>query len=356
MPFVQATCPNCGGIIEVDDSQEAWICKACGRPFIVEKAINNYNTTIQNTITVGDGGTVVVSDPNSVDARINNAEDYLSKLHDYKTAEKLFREIANDAGGDWRSWWGIVKSVTHNFERNFANDSIDSMNQFFNNTVGFVQNAANVAPAEMVDQMRSTWEAYQKSAIEQTRQSVIANYQAAFKKGDPSQINFIKLDYFKLNERKGYLDSVTNYGRMLISGMMTLETCQSREFLKRHEFICLQLMTKELTHTLACNPKVSSRIFGRQIILDYAETLNLGPSNVSDLMKVTNPLPLVFVAGRTAYMKPTESEDLVYTADIPITSEAMVWANKGKCPACGGSYPFFSDICVRCGRAKTGFW
>jgi hypothetical protein len=355
MPFVQATCPNCGGIIEVDDSQEAWICKACGRPFIVEKAITNYNTTIQNTITVGDGGTVVVSGSNSLDGRINNAEDYIYKLHDYKKAEELFREIANDAGGDWRSWWGIVKSVTHNFERDFANDSIDSMNEFFSNTVGFVQNAANVAPAEMVDQIRSTWEAYQKSAIEQTRQSVIENYQAAFKKGDPSQINFIKLDYFKLNESTSYLDAVTNYCKMLIADMMTIETCQSREFLKRREFRRLQLMTKDLTQAIATEPKVASRIFGAKIISDYAKALNLGPLPETTLWRETSPLPLVFVAGRTAYAKMPRGEEFFYTADVPVTSDSFAWAARGWCPVCGGSFKITTGKCRQCGRTKIGY-
>ena len=45
MALVQAKCTNCGANLEVDSSKEAAICQACGTPFIVEKAINNYNTT-----------------------------------------------------------------------------------------------------------------------------------------------------------------------------------------------------------------------------------------------------------------------------------------------------------------------
>ena len=41
--FVPAACPKCGGQLEVDPTQEAAICKYCGTPFIVEKAIQNYN-------------------------------------------------------------------------------------------------------------------------------------------------------------------------------------------------------------------------------------------------------------------------------------------------------------------------
>ena len=41
--FVPAVCPKCGGQLEVDPSQEAAVCKYCGTPFIVDKAIQNYN-------------------------------------------------------------------------------------------------------------------------------------------------------------------------------------------------------------------------------------------------------------------------------------------------------------------------
>ncbi len=42
-PLVPAICTQCGARLEVDPSQEAAICKYCGTPFIVERAINNYN-------------------------------------------------------------------------------------------------------------------------------------------------------------------------------------------------------------------------------------------------------------------------------------------------------------------------
>ena len=45
MPLVPAVCPNCKGTLEVNPAQDAAICRFCGTPFIVEKAINQYNTT-----------------------------------------------------------------------------------------------------------------------------------------------------------------------------------------------------------------------------------------------------------------------------------------------------------------------
>lgn len=44
MPLVAAKCTQCGGELKVDPSQEAAVCTFCKMPFVIEKAINNYNT------------------------------------------------------------------------------------------------------------------------------------------------------------------------------------------------------------------------------------------------------------------------------------------------------------------------
>ena len=41
--LVAAVCTQCGAQLEVDPNAEATVCKYCNTPFIVEKAINNYN-------------------------------------------------------------------------------------------------------------------------------------------------------------------------------------------------------------------------------------------------------------------------------------------------------------------------
>ena len=45
--LVSGICPQCGGKIKVDKTQEAAVCEHCGTPFIVEKAINIVNNNIQ---------------------------------------------------------------------------------------------------------------------------------------------------------------------------------------------------------------------------------------------------------------------------------------------------------------------
>lgn len=66
MPFVQAKCPECGGMLAVDADKKAAVCQFCGEAFIVQEAINNYNTyneTINNYNTThqyGEGAVVNV--------------------------------------------------------------------------------------------------------------------------------------------------------------------------------------------------------------------------------------------------------------------------------------------------------
>lgn len=49
MPLISAKCTNCGANLEVDNTKEAAICSYCGSAYVVEKAVNYYNTT--NNIT-----------------------------------------------------------------------------------------------------------------------------------------------------------------------------------------------------------------------------------------------------------------------------------------------------------------
>lgn len=59
MPLVPAQCPNCSGKLNIDSEKDAAICQYCGTPFIVEKAITQYNTNnnfnIDNVTIVNNG-------------------------------------------------------------------------------------------------------------------------------------------------------------------------------------------------------------------------------------------------------------------------------------------------------------
>lgn len=44
-------CPNCGSILSIDPDKEAIICQYCNTPIISEKAIKNYDSSLNATST-----------------------------------------------------------------------------------------------------------------------------------------------------------------------------------------------------------------------------------------------------------------------------------------------------------------
>lgn len=71
MPLAPAKCPECGGLVEVDSEKRAGLCQHCRQPFVVEDAIQTFNTYFQTTNNYntthnyGDGAVVnVYEDPN----------------------------------------------------------------------------------------------------------------------------------------------------------------------------------------------------------------------------------------------------------------------------------------------------
>lgn len=92
MPLVPAICTQCGSQIEVDNTQEAGICRFCGTAFITEKVINNY--TINNTIKV-ENASINVSSVN-VDNLIKRALEFESNGDTEKAIEYYNRVLDED--------------------------------------------------------------------------------------------------------------------------------------------------------------------------------------------------------------------------------------------------------------------
>lgn len=86
MPFVQAKCPNCGGFLAVDNTKDAAVCQFCSTPFIIEKAINNYNISINNNISVNQANIKIEGAP-TVDNLIKRAMSFEKQGNIYTALE-----------------------------------------------------------------------------------------------------------------------------------------------------------------------------------------------------------------------------------------------------------------------------
>lgn len=110
MPLVPAICTQCGAQIEVDNTHEAGICKHCGTAFITEKAINNYNTTVNNNF----NGAYVTFNVESEFERELKAIEALSKLNQNSKAElKAFR-LTEKYPHEARAWLWSARLSEHN--------------------------------------------------------------------------------------------------------------------------------------------------------------------------------------------------------------------------------------------------
>ena len=115
MPLVNAKCTNCGGTLSVDASKDAAICDFCGSPFIVEKAIQNYNYHITNNITAQN---VIIAGKGEMEKErlLQNAKTQL-EFKDYATARSIFQEVSTDYPDDYRAWYGMASIDTENFTK-----------------------------------------------------------------------------------------------------------------------------------------------------------------------------------------------------------------------------------------------
>lgn len=113
MKLVSAKCPICGGTLQVDSEKDAAICEFCKSPFIVEKAIQNYNTTIVNNNTFN-GATINV---------VNQGED----------AKKLLDvAISANSAGDHNKAVQLCDRVLINEPNNYTALFIKSLSSSFN--------------------------------------------------------------------------------------------------------------------------------------------------------------------------------------------------------------------------------
>ena len=107
MPFVEAKCTNCGAVLPVDSARDAWVCGYCGTPFVVEKAIQQFNIT--NNISTP---MVNVYGEGTADALYEKALGWL-KLDDKTKAIKALHEMTEKYPGDVRGWSQLARLTPH---------------------------------------------------------------------------------------------------------------------------------------------------------------------------------------------------------------------------------------------------
>ena len=102
MPLVKAQCTSCGGNLDVDNGKDAAICPYCNSPYIVEKAIQQFNINNTNYI------------HNAYFYNTKESEDELLKrgikqleLKVWKDAAETFRQMTKLYPENYKGWLGM---------------------------------------------------------------------------------------------------------------------------------------------------------------------------------------------------------------------------------------------------------
>lgn len=154
MPLVPAKCTVCGAVLTIDSTKEAAVCQSCGNAFVVENAINNYNTynNIVNNITAD---TVVVNAESEKEQLYRNAETF-RKLGKYEKAKSYFDDMVKNYSDDWRGWWGLILCETEDF-------TILSKEE---RTAYLFDVVQKLAPSERMDDLLPQYKGYLRTAAE----------------------------------------------------------------------------------------------------------------------------------------------------------------------------------------------
>lgn len=145
MKIVQAKCPNCGGTLKVDSEKEAAICEYCKTPFIVEKAINNYNTTIVNNNTFNDATVFINNDDKK---RLSNYLDLSESAYlaqNYKDSFNYSLLVIQIDGKCSKAWDLKLKSGINlaNLSINEVREAMINASKGLDNPDGYLEGIAS---------------------------------------------------------------------------------------------------------------------------------------------------------------------------------------------------------------------
>lgn len=102
-----AICTQCGASVEVDPKQEVAVCKSCNTPFIISKAISNYN--VQHA-TVEHVDSINIVKTSAVHAALNFADKQITRRAEEKKRKEEEERLQREENDVFlkKYWWAFA--------------------------------------------------------------------------------------------------------------------------------------------------------------------------------------------------------------------------------------------------------
>ena len=132
MALIKAQCTNCGAALEVEQDKDAAICPYCNTPYVVEKAVNQYQTKI-----IADGATINVLcvDPQIVDmieeANKGTRETGIEKTREENAYNRAIALMQKDTYEGYNEALKILKDISPwSNSQKLIEECISALSQF----------------------------------------------------------------------------------------------------------------------------------------------------------------------------------------------------------------------------------
>lgn len=329
MPLLNAQCPNCGALLNIDGNTDLWFCGHCGSKFKVQDAINQYNIT--NHIHADVVNIISNNAPNEelnrLLSKINSCMKLNQPLH---IVMPLCDKLVNEYPDESIAWWKYVQVFLFWNTRHTKTSDISAFSdgrytlERYNNALALCQD--NIIKRQMEQEWLDFWHEVARSTI--SGKWLFRFDPLEYKRLDKSCVPIEIQQILHMGIVNANVLEQNNIGITPVSGYGK----SSSNFARLGE-----LRKKPL-----CNITTYDNPSGFEVVFALGKSVcTFGGTDLGLRVELFESNVLIHNAQNEiqSYLKDAQSQD-------------QTLINKGVCPLCNGQLrrSFFQLVCNNCGQ------